>query len=77
VLEDIYQIATLVQCIQHPDDVYITELVNDDELDDLKNKLVEKVTVVMEECETYKDTYNQMSYLWTVSDHCSIPSSLV
>jgi dynein heavy chain len=46
---------------------YLGEMKRDNELDSLKRLVIERVREIMAECVSYKDSYEQFSYLWTVS----------
>src|SRR5690348_14748522 len=66
-IDDVYLIASLVPRVQDESDNYLTELKHEEELEELKDKVIERVHAVMEECEKYKESYEQFSYLWTES----------
>ena len=48
------------------DDTYLPEMVSNEVLNGFKQLILERVRLIIEKCLTYKDGYDQYTYLWTV-----------
>ena len=58
--------ALLLQQFNTENETYLGEMKNDKNLSKTKYDIIERVRVILEECLTYKEVYEQYSYLWTV-----------
>lgn len=48
------------------DDTYLPEMVSNEALGGIKRLILERVRTIIEKCLTYKDGFDQYTYLWTV-----------
>ncbi|KAL7754360.1 hypothetical protein RI367_000341 [Sorochytrium milnesiophthora] len=44
---------------------YMNEMIQDEELADMRDEVIHRARRIMEECQGYKDGYDQFAYLWT------------
>jgi dynein heavy chain len=69
-LNGVFNVSQLVDRIYKEDtsnsqETYLTEMAENDELVGLKEDVVFRVRKSMEECVSYRESYDQFSYLWT------------
>jgi hypothetical protein len=59
--------ARLMAQLELENATYLGEMKADMVLDTRKEEIVSRVQTIMDDCNAYKDGYEQYSYLWTVS----------
>jgi dynein heavy chain len=65
-LNDIYKITTLISPVYGTDDNHYKSIISSSqELEECRNKVIEKLQHVVEKCHEYRESFEQFSYLWT------------